>query len=128
MVEAGSVLWKDKNYKVQHIPPILDGSELEPLPYRLEPDVNLVINIDQVSTVYVAVHPESYSDSLDHWFQINDWSQVADKITFEGENVSDILGHIWSKEFLVDALINITSESAAVTIAVLIKPGLYFVR
>ena len=128
MVQVGSVLWRDKNYKVQRLPSIVEGSEFEALPYRLEPDVNLVIDVDQVTTVYVALHLESYSDNLTDWFHENDWSEVEEKITYDGKNTSETLDNIWSKEYLGKAVINITSQSAPLTMAIFIKPGLYFVR
>ena len=47
-------------------------------------------NIDQDSTVYLAIHSTSNSDNLTNWLQGNDWSEIVDQeILYNGENGSE---------------------------------------
>ena len=106
------------------LPQILDGLIVGSLPYEIQPDTNLVINIDQGSTVYVAIHPESNSDNLTDLLQMNNWYQIDGKdVIYNGENGSEALDQIWFNELLTTQDMNIIGMSRPITIAIFIKPG-----
>ena len=123
IASAGSTMWKDKNYTILNLPSILDGLVLGHLPYRLQSDLNLVIDIDGKSTVYMAFHPSSYSDNLTVWLQINNWTELDGDITYSGENGTEILSHIWSKVLLSKDEISLSHELEVHTVAMFIKLG-----
>ena len=121
---VGTPLWTNKNYKILRLPQILDGLIVGSLPYEIQPDTNLVINIDQGSTVYLAIHPKSNSDNLIHLLQTNNWSLLDGKdVIYHGQNGSEVLDQIWFNELLTAQNMNITGVSKALTIAIFIKPG-----
>ena len=94
------------------------------MPYEVLEDTNVRMNIDKVSTIYLAIHSSSISDNLTIWLQTNDWSNIHGKeIEFSGENETEYLTQIWFKEYLETQDLNITSESEPLTVAVFIKPG-----
>ena len=94
------------------------------LSYELQPGIDLDIDIDQASTVYLAIHSTSNSDNLTTWLQMNEWSQLQEQeIIYDGENGTENLNSIWFKELLTSQNLNITFMSEPLTIAVLLKPG-----
>ena len=123
IASVGSTMWKDKNYTILNLPPILDGLVLGYLPYKLQPDLNLIIDIDGKSTVYMAFHSKSYSNNLTVWLQINGWTELDGDITYGGENGTGTLSHIWSKVLLSKDEISLTHELEVDTVAMFIKLG-----
>ena len=106
------------------LPPALDGLIVGLLPYEIQPYTNLVIDIDQGSTVYLAIHPKSNSDNLTDLLQTNKWSQIdGTEIVYKGENGPEVLDLIWFNELLTTQDLNFTGVSQALTIAIFIKPG-----
>ena len=94
------------------------------MPYVLQHGMNLVIDIDQGSTVYLAIHSTSNSDNLTNCLQGNYWSEIEDQeILYNGENGSETLNSIWFKEVLAVQELNITFMPEPITIAVFFKPG-----
>ena len=117
-------MWKDKGYTISSLPSILEESKLATMPYEILEDTNVRINIDKVSTIYLAIHSSSISDNLTIWLQTNDWTNIHNKkIAFNGENGTEYLTQIWFKEFLDKQDLNITVESEPLIVAVFIKPG-----
>ena len=95
------------------------------MPYEILEDTKLRINIDKVSTIYLAIHSRSISDNLTIWLQTNDWTIEKDKeIVFSGENGTEYLTQLWFKEYLETQDLNITFESENIIVAVFIKPGM----
>ena len=94
------------------------------MPYEIPEDTKVRINIDKVSTIYLAIHSSSISDNQTIWLQTNDWTIIHDKeIVFNGENGTEYLTQIWFKEYLERQYLNITAESEALIVAVFIKLG-----
>ena len=94
------------------------------MPYEILEDTKLRINIDKVSTIYLAIHSSSISDNQTIWLQSNDWTNIHDKeIVFDGENGTEYLTQIWFKEYLETQDLNITATPEPLIIAVFIKPG-----
>ena len=94
------------------------------MPYEILEDTKLRINIDKVSTIYLAIHSSSISDNQTIWLQSNDWTNIHDKeIVFDGENGTEYLTQIWFKEYLETQDLNITATPEPSIIAVFIKPG-----
>ena len=92
--------------------------------YETLEDTNVRMNIDKVSTIYLAIHSSSISDNLTIWLQTNDWTIIHNKkIAFDGENGTEYLTQIWFKEFLEKQDFNISVESEPLIAAVFIKPG-----
>ena len=60
----GTTLWIDKDYQTSNLPSFLDGLVIGTLSYELQPGIDLGIDIDQASTVYLAIHSTSNSDNL----------------------------------------------------------------
>ena len=121
---SGTTLWIDKNYQTSSLPSFLDGLVIGTLSYELQPGIDLGIDIDQPSTVYLAIHSTSNSDNLTSWLQMNDWSQLQEQeIIYNGENGTEVLNSIWFKELLTSQNLNITFTSEPLTIAVFLKPG-----
>ena len=124
LASVGSILWKDKGYTISSLPSILEESKLASMPYEILEDTNVRINIDKVSTIYLAIHSSSISDNLTFWLQTNDWTNMHNnKIAFNGENGTEYLTQIWFKEFLGIQDLNVTVESEPLVAAVFIKPG-----
>ena len=119
----GSVLWVDKNYTIRYLPTILDGLAFGKLPYKLQTDVNLVIDIDQVSILYIAIHPDSYSENLTNWLQTDNWSEIKEYIVYDVENGYEMLSHIWHKELVTTKEIKVSNGFDQITFAIFIKPG-----
>ena len=120
----GTTLWFDKDYETSSLPSFLDGLVIGTLSYELQPGIDLDIDIDQASTVYLAIHSTSNSDNLTTWLQMNEWSQLQEqKIIYDGENGTENLNSIWFKELLTSQNLNITFMSEPLTIAVFFKPG-----
>ena len=94
------------------------------MPYEIPEDTKVTINIDKVSTIYLAIHSSSISDNQTIWLQTNDWTNIHDKeIIFNGENGTEYLTQIWFKEYLETQDLNITAESEPLIVAVFMKPG-----
>ena len=119
----GSVLWTDKNYTIQRLPTILDGLAFGQLPYKLQTDVNLVIDIDQVSILYIAIHPDSYSENLTNWLKTDNWLETKGYIVYDIENGYEMLSHIWHKELATKKEIKVSNGIDQITFAIFIKPG-----
>lgn len=100
------------------------------MPYEVLEDTNVRMNIDKVSTIYLAIHSSSISDNLTIWLQTNDWTNIHGKeIEFSGENGTEYLTQIWFKEYLETQSLNITAESEPLIVAVFMKPGTkYYMR
>ena len=128
LAAIGSTLWKDKNYTIVHLPTILEGLVIGIVPYRLQSTIDLAIDIDGKSTVYIAFHPGSYSNNITDWLQINNWQELESFIVYRGENGLEMMSHIWSKEFLSKEKISLTSDLEMGTIAVFIESGKLFCK
>lgn len=120
----GTNLWNDKNYKILRLSPILKGLTIALLPYEIEPDINIVIDIGQASTIYFAIHPDSISENATDWLETNSWQKLENKkIIYSGENGTEGLDQIWFNEYLETTNLNTTFSSEPITIAMFIKPG-----
>ena len=102
----------------------MDGLSIGTMPYVLQHGTNVVIDIDQGSTVYLAIHSTSNSNNLTNWLQRNDWSEIEDQeILYDGQNGSEALNSIWFKELLAAQELNITFMPEPLTVAAFFKPG-----
>ena len=94
------------------------------MPYEILEDTNIRMNIDEVSTIYLAIHSSSTSNNLSIWLQTNDWTYINDKtIAFRGENGTEYLTQIWFKEYLETQDLDITAEPEPLNVAVFIETG-----
>ena len=122
---VGTKLWNDKNYKISSLPSILEGLTIALLPYEIESDTNVVIDIDQASTIYLAIHADSNSENTTDWLENNNWKKLEDRaVIYNGENGSEALEQIWFNEYLETTNLNTTFSSEPLTIAMFIKPGM----
>ena len=102
----------------------MDGLSIGTMPYVLQHGTNVVIDIDQGSTVYLAIHSTSNSNNLTNWLQRHEWSEIVDQeILYHGENGSEALNSIWFKEVLAVQELNITFMPEPLTVAAFFKPG-----
>ena len=118
-------MWNDKNYKISRLPSILEGLTIASLPYEIELDSNIDIDVGQASTIYLAIHPDSSSENTTDWLETNNWKKLEDKaVNYNGENESETLDQIWFNEYLETTNWNTTVSSEPLTIAMFIKPGM----
>ena len=121
---VGTKLWNDKNYKISSLPSILEGLTIALLPYEIESDTNVVIDIDQASIIYLAIHTDSNSENTTDWLENNNWKKLEERaVIYNGENGSEALEQIWFNEYLETTNLNTTFSSEPLTIAMFIKPG-----
>ena len=126
LAEPGTALWSDEAFKVLELPPMLEGSTVGNLSYKLPHKINIMVEVEQVSSVYMAIHSANCSDNnLSDLLVEDGWTKEIGNILFEGSTGSEFLACIWSNELTSLKTVNFSRLSGSLTIAIFIKPGEY---
>ena len=93
------------------------------LPYNVEQDTNVLIEVSKVVTIYIGGRLNNGSDKLEILLPVQGWNKIQENLTVDGPNGSEHIRTFWTKEVIPGNIENITIGSDELTVAVFIQQG-----